>query len=154
MTAPEEPDDGRQLAEESALVEGAKKTALLVAGSAVQKYMTALAEEQEVIGVLSNLVMEVYAMESVLLRTLKKLSRNAPEACVTECDAARCYIYEAADRMESEARRGLARIAEGDTLRAQLGLLKRFLRRTPPDCIELKRRVANRALELNHYPMA
>jgi hypothetical protein len=56
--------------------------------------------------------------------------------------------------MESEARRGLSRIAEGDTLRAQLALLKRFLRRTPPDTVELKRRVANRALELNHYPFA
>ncbi|HLY61694.1 MAG TPA: acyl-CoA dehydrogenase family protein [Terriglobia bacterium] len=152
MSPPEETEDDRPLAEESALVEGAKKVALLVAGSAVQKYMTALADEQEVIGVLSNLVMEVYAMESVLLRTLKKLSKNRPESCATECDAARCHIYEAADRMESEARRGLARIAEGDTLRAQLGLLKRFLRRTPADTIELKRRVANRALELNHYP--
>ncbi|HEV2348704.1 MAG TPA: acyl-CoA dehydrogenase family protein [Terriglobia bacterium] len=154
MSPPEETEGGRPLAEESNLVEGAKKVALLVAGSAVQKYMTALADEQEVIGVLSNLVMEVYAMESVLLRTLKKLSKNSPESCATECHAARCYIYDAADRMESEARRGLARIAEGDTLRAQLGLLKRFLRRTPADSIELKRRVANRALELNHYPFA
>jgi alkylation response protein AidB-like acyl-CoA dehydrogenase len=154
MSPAEETPNEQPMAEESALVEGAKKAALLVAGSAVQKYMTALAEEQEVIGVLSNLVMEVYAMESALLRTLKKLSKNAPEACVTECDGARCYVYEAADRMESEARRGLARIAEGDTLRAQLGLLKRFLRRTPADSIELKRRVANRALELNRYPFA
>lgn len=154
MSPPEESEDGLPLAEESALVEGAKKAALLVAGSAVQKYMTALADEQEVVGVLSNLVMEVYAMESVLLRTLKKLSKNAPEACATQCAAARCCIHEAADRMESEARRGLARIAEGDTLRTQLGLLKRFLRRTPADTIEIKRRVANRALELNHYPFA
>jgi alkylation response protein AidB-like acyl-CoA dehydrogenase len=154
MSPPEAVDDDRPLAEESALVEGAKKVALLMAGSAVQKYMQALSEEQEVIGVLSNLVMDVYAMESTLLRTLKKLGKSSPESCVTECDAARCYIHEAADRMEMEARRGLARIAEGDTLRAQLALLKRFLRRTPPDTVELKRRVANRALELNHYPFA
>jgi len=56
--------------------------------------------------------------------------------------------------METEARRALARIAEGDTLRAHLALLKRFLRRTPADTIELKRRVASRALELNRYPFA
>ncbi len=154
MSPAEELPDDRPLADESALVEGAKKVALLVAGSAVQKYMQALADEQEVIGVLSNLVMEVYAMESALLRTLKKLSKCTPESCAAECDATRCYIYEAADRMESEARRGLARIAEGDTLRAQLALLKRFLRRTPADTVELKRRIANRALELNRYPFA
>jgi alkylation response protein AidB-like acyl-CoA dehydrogenase len=154
MAPPETSDDDQPLAAEAALVEAAKKVALLVAGSAVQKYMQALQDEQEVIGVLSNLVMEVYAMESALLRTLKKLSKNSAESCMAECDAARCYIHEAADRMELEARRGLARIAEGDTLRAQLALLKRFLRRTPADTIELKRRVANRALELNRYPFA
>ena len=142
------------LAEEAALVGGVKKVALLVAGSAAQKYMQALADEQEVIGILSNLVMEVYAMESVLLRTLKKIGRSSATDCATECDAARSYIYDAADRMELGARRALARIAEGDTLRAQLAVLRRFLRRTPPDSIELKRRVANRAIELQRYPFA
>ncbi len=142
------------LAEEAGLVGGSKKVALMVAGGAAQKYMQALADEQEVIGILSNLVMEVYAMESVLLRTLKKIGRRSATDCATECDAARSYIYDAADRMELEARRALARIAEGDTLRAQLAVLRRFLRRTPPDAIELKRRVANRAVEINRYPFA
>ncbi|MGD0696012.1 MAG: hypothetical protein ABSB82_14280 [Terriglobia bacterium] len=58
------------------------------------------------------------------------------------------------DHIEVEARRGLAHIAEGDTLRTQLALLRRFLRRTPADTIELKRRVAARALELSRYPFA
>ena len=142
------------LAEEAGLVGGAKKVALMVAGGAAQKYMQALADEQEVIGILSNLVMEVYAMESALLRTLKKIGARSATDCATECDAARSYIYDAADRMELEARRALARIAEGDTLRAQLAVLRRFLRRTPPDVIELKRRVANRAIELRRYPFA
>jgi hypothetical protein len=54
--------------------------------------------------------------------------------------------------MEIEARRGLARIAEGDTLRTHFSVLRRFLRRTPPDSIGLKRQLADRALELNRYP--
>jgi alkylation response protein AidB-like acyl-CoA dehydrogenase len=151
-------DDGFEaegpLAAESRLLEGAKKVVLLVAGSAVQRYLQALADEQEVIGVLSNLVIEVYAMESALLRTLKKISRSSQDACATECDAVSCYVYDALDRMETEARRALARIAEGDMLRTQIGVLRRFLRRIPPDTIELKRRVGNRALELNRYPFA
>lgn len=150
----EETLDDRPLAAEAALLEGAKKVALLVAGSAVQKYMQALADEQEVIGVLSSLVMDVYAMESALLRTQKKIGRSGPGACATEMDATRFFIYTAVERMEGEARRALSRIAEGDTLRAQLAVLRRFLRRTPPDTIELARRVANRAIELNHYPFA
>ena len=62
------------------------------------------------------------------------------------------YLHEAADRMEMEARRALARIAEGDTLRTQLSVLRRFLRRTPPDSIGLKRQLADRALEMSRYP--
>jgi alkylation response protein AidB-like acyl-CoA dehydrogenase len=150
----EELVDDQPLAEEIKLVEGAKKVALLVAGSAVQRFMMALEKEQEVIGALSNLVMDVYAMESVLLRTLKKLSAGAPETCAPPVAAARVFLYDACDHMEIEARRALARIAEGDTLRTQLAVLRRFLRRTPPDTIELRRQVADRALELNRYPFA
>ncbi|HEV2175855.1 MAG TPA: acyl-CoA dehydrogenase family protein [Terriglobia bacterium] len=148
----DEAEDQGPLAEEAAIVRGAKKAALLVAGSAAQRYLQVLSEEQEVIGVLSNCVIEVYAMESNLLRTLKKIGHSSVEACSTEIDATRSFIYDATDRIEVEARRALARIAEGDTLRSQFALLRRFLRRTPPDCIELKRRVANRALELVRYP--
>jgi alkylation response protein AidB-like acyl-CoA dehydrogenase len=142
------------LGEEAKLVEGAKKAALLVAGSALERFMMTLENEQEVIGALSNLVMDVFAMESVLLRTLKKLSASAPETCAAEVAAARVFIYNACDRMEVETRRALARIAQGDPLRTQLAMLRRFLRRTPPDTIELRRRVADRALELRRYPFA
>jgi alkylation response protein AidB-like acyl-CoA dehydrogenase len=144
--------DDQPLGEETKLVEGAKKVALLVAGSAVERFLMGLEKEQEVIGVLSNLVMDVYAMESLLLRTLKKLSARGTESCAAEVAATRVFIYDACDRTDVEARRALARIAEGDTLRAQLAMLRRFLRRTPPDTIELRRRVADRALELNRYP--
>jgi alkylation response protein AidB-like acyl-CoA dehydrogenase len=146
--------DDQPLGEETKLVEGAKKVALLVAGSAAQRFLMGLEKEQEVIGVLSNLVMDVYAMESLLLRTLKKLSARGSESCAAEVAAMRVFIYGACDRMEVEARRALARIAEGDTLRTQLAVLRRFLRRTPPDTIELRRRVADRALELHRYPFA
>jgi len=140
------------LAQEMQLLDGAKKVVLLLAGSAVQRYLQALAEEQEVVGVLSDLVMEVYAMESALLRTQKKLARPGAETCRAECDATRVCVCEAAVRMEQGARRALARMAEGDTLRMQLALLRRWLRHTPHDVIRLRRQLANRALELNRYP--
>jgi len=125
-----------------------------VAGSAVERFMMGLEKEQEVIGALSNLVMDVYAMESTLLRTLKKLSAGGPETCAPEVASTRVFLYDACDRMEIEARRALARITEGDTLRTQLAVLRRFLRHTPPDTIGLRRQVADRALELDRYPFA
>jgi alkylation response protein AidB-like acyl-CoA dehydrogenase len=152
MAPLEETDDDDPLAEEARLVQGAKRVLLQVAGSAVQRYMLALEHEQEVIGVISNLVMAVYAMESVLLRTQKKLAKTASQADEFGIAAARVCIHEAGDHVEIEARRALARIAEGDTLRTQLSVLRRFLRRTPPDSIGLKRQLADRALELSRYP--
>ena len=146
--------DEAPLAEEARLVEGVKKSALLVAGSAVRKYMMGLEKEQEIIGATSNLVMESYAMESALLRAGKKIEKSSPDGAAWDVDAARTYLHAAADRAESDARRALARIAEGDMLRTQLALLRRFLKRTPADTIGLKRRLADRALELNRYPFA
>jgi len=154
MSPAEETEAEGPLSEEARILAGAKKVVLLVAGGAMQRYMQALSEEQEVIGALSNLVMEVYAMESALLRAEKGIERTSAEACATEIDATRAFVFDAADRMEVEARRALARIAEGDMLRTQLAVLRRFLKRTPVDTIALKRRVANRALELNRYPFA
>ena len=148
----EELSEDGLLAAESRLLAGAKKVVLLVAGSALERYRQALADEQEVIAVLSNLVMEVYGMESAMLRTLKKAGRKGEAACGTEIAATRSYSYDAADRMETEARRALARISGGDTLRTQLAVLRRFLRRAPADTIELKRQVADRAIELGRYP--
>ncbi|MGO9272361.1 MAG: acyl-CoA dehydrogenase family protein [Terriglobia bacterium] len=154
MSPAEETEAEGPLSEEARILAGAKKVVLLVAGGAMQRYMQALSEEQEVIGALSNLVMDVYAMESALLRAEKGIERTSAEACATEIDATRAFVFDAADRMEVEARRALARIAEGDMLRTQLAVLRRFLKRTPVDTIALKRRVANRALELNRYPFA
>lgn len=149
----EAPEDDEPLGDVAALLEGARKAALLVAGSGVQKYLKALAEEQEVVAVISNLVMEIYAMESALLRTRKKIRKSSADACRTETDSTRIFAYEAADRIELEAKRALSRIAEGDVLRTQLAILRRFLRRTSPDVIGLKRQVAERAIELGRYPV-
>lgn len=151
MTPLEEGDDDAPLAPEARLVRGAKKVVLLVAGSAVQRFMLVLEQEQEVIGVLSNLVMAVYAMESVLLRAQQQLARASSSTEPMTAAACAC-IHQGADRMEIEARRGLARIAEGDTLRAQLSVLRRFLKRTPVDSIGLKRQLADQALEMGRYP--
>ena len=144
--------DEAPLAEEAALAAGAKKAVLLVAGAAVQKYLQALADEQEVVAAISSMVMETYAMESAVLRVRKH--GGAGEQAQAEADVAQIFIHEAAERLESSARTALAHIAEGDALRAQLAVLRRFLRRTTPDLVALKRRLADRALDLNRYPFA
>jgi alkylation response protein AidB-like acyl-CoA dehydrogenase len=140
------------LAEEERAVAGAKKTFLLAAGAAVQKYREQLAEQQEIVGALANLVMESYAMESSLRRAQKAVAARGEAAAAPIVDAARAFLYDAADRAEKEARTALAAVAEGDLLRTQLAVLRRFAKREPADTIALRRRIAAAVQVGNRYP--
>src|ERR1700724_1189086 len=130
------------LAGESRVVENAKKTFLQAAGGAMQKFREKLADEQELIGALSNVVMEIYAMESCVLRTQKAAAAKGESAAQTMIDAARVLINDAAERVEHEAKRAVAAGHEGDMLTTQMAVLKRFGKRPPVDTIALRRGVA------------
>jgi hypothetical protein len=67
-------------------------------------------------------------------------------------DATRALISDAADRIEREARTALAATLEGDALRTQIAVLRRFAKRDPIDTIALRRRVAAAVLVGDKYP--
>jgi len=140
------------LADEARVVANAKKMFLQAAGGAVQKFREKLADEQELIGALSNMVMEIYAMESCLLRAQKAAASKGEAASQTMRDAARVFINDAAERVEREARRSLAAVHEGDILTTQMAVLKRFAKRAPVDTIALGRRVAAAVEAQDRYP--
>src|SRR5258708_28820507 len=108
------------LAAESRVVANAKKMFLQAAGGAVQKYMQKLADEQELIGALSNMVMEIYGMESCLLRAQKAAAAKGESATQVMIDAARVFIHDAMERVEHEAKRAIATVNEGDMLTTQM----------------------------------
>jgi alkylation response protein AidB-like acyl-CoA dehydrogenase len=139
-------------AEEERAVAQAKKIFLLAAGAAVQKYREQLADQQEIVAALANCVMEIYAMESSVRRAQKAAGSRTGVASSVMADAARAYIYDAADRVEKEARTALVATAEGDTLRTQLAVLRRFAKHEPVDTIALRRRVADAVLAQDRYP--
>jgi alkylation response protein AidB-like acyl-CoA dehydrogenase len=141
------------LAGESRVVANAKKMFLQAAGGAVQKFREKLADEQELIGALSNMVMEIYAMESCLLRAQKAAAAKGEPASQTMIDAARVFINDAAERVEHEAKRAIAAIHEGDMLTTQMAVLKRFAKRAPVDTIALRRRVAAAVQSQDRYPL-
>jgi butyryl-CoA dehydrogenase len=118
----------------------------------VQRFREKLAEEQELIGALSNIVMEVYAMESCLLRAQKAAAAKGESATQTMIDAARVFIADAAERVEHEAKRSIAAVHEGDMLTTQMAVLKRFGKRAPVDTISLRRRVAAAVQSQDRYP--
>ncbi|MGB0035919.1 MAG: acyl-CoA dehydrogenase family protein [Candidatus Acidiferrales bacterium] len=138
-------------AEEERSLAQSKKVFLLAAGTAVQKFREQLAEQQEIVASLSNIVMDVYAMESSLRRAQKSAASRGNAAGVM-ADAARAFIYDAMDRVEKEARTALVATVEGDTLTTQLAVLRRFAKHAPVDSIALRRRVADAVLAQDRYP--
>jgi len=141
------------LADEARVVANTKKMFLQAAGGAVQKFREKLADEQELIGALSNVVMEIYAMESCLLRAQKAAAARGESATQTMIDAARVFINDAAERVEHEAKRAIAAIHEGDMLTTQMAVLKRFAKRAAVDTIALRRRVAAAVQSQDRYPL-
>jgi alkylation response protein AidB-like acyl-CoA dehydrogenase len=138
-------------AEEEKSLEQAKKIFLLASGTAMQKFREQLAEQQEIVAALANIVMDAYAMESTLRRA-QKASAARGEAASVMGDAARAFIYDAMDRVEKDARTALTATAEGDTLITQLAVLRRFAKHAPLDTIAIRRRVAAAVLAQDRYP--
>ena len=141
------------LAGEARVVANSKKMFLQAAGGAVQKFREKLADEQELIGALSNVVMEIYAMESCMLRAQKAAATKGEPASQNLIDSARVFINDAAERVEHEAKRAIAAIHEGDMLTTQMAVLKRFAKRAPLDTIALRRRVAAAIQSQDRYPL-
>jgi butyryl-CoA dehydrogenase len=140
------------LAEEARVIANAKKMFLQAAGGAVQKFREKLADEQELIGALANMVMEIYAMESCLLRAQKAAANKGEAASSAMIDAARVFIADAAERVDHEAKRAIAGVHEGDMLITQLAVLKRFGKRPAVDTIALRRRISAAVQAQDRYP--
>jgi alkylation response protein AidB-like acyl-CoA dehydrogenase len=140
------------LAEEARVIANCKKIFLQAAGGAMQKYRETLAEEQELIAALANIVMEIYAMESSLLRAQKAATNKGEAAASVMIDAVRVFISDAAERVDHEAKRALAAVHEGDMLTTQLAVLRRFGKRPTVDTIALRRRVAAAVQAQDRYP--
>ncbi|HET7105435.1 MAG TPA: acyl-CoA dehydrogenase family protein [Candidatus Acidoferrum sp.] len=140
------------LAEEARTIANCKKMFLQAAGGAVQKFREKLADEQELIGALANIVMEVYAMESTLLRAQKAAAGKGESASSVMIDATRVFIADAAERADHEAKRAIAAVHEGDMLTTQMAVLKRFGKRPAIDTIALRRRVAAAVQSQDRYP--
>jgi alkylation response protein AidB-like acyl-CoA dehydrogenase len=136
--------------EQTKLVSNAKKIALFTVGIAYQKYLNALEEQQEIVAALTDIGMNVFAMESVLLRTAKLAAAGKGEIARDMCAV---FLHEAMEIVESSARAVLAASSEGDALRTNLAVLKRFTKSEPVNAIALRRNVAARLLEAERYTL-
>ena len=139
------------LEKEQKMVGHAKKMGLLAAGAATQKYMDKLANEQEVVALIADIIIEIFAMESALLRSLKKIQKEGEEKSKIHIAATRVYINDSFPRVDVMAKQVFAAISEGEELRTQLMGLKKFARFTPINTIALRREVADSIIPVARY---
>jgi len=143
-------DAGELLAREGEVLAAVKKIALFAAGVASQRFMAALQEQQEVMADLADIITQVYALESSLLRARKLAGRSAGEVAAA---MTALLADETMGLAENAARRVLAACAEGDLLRTQLAILRRLARFTPADSVALSRTVARHCIGVEKYPL-
>jgi alkylation response protein AidB-like acyl-CoA dehydrogenase len=141
------------LADEQKLVASAKKIGLFAAGAATQKYMQAIQDQQEIMGAIADIVIEVYAMETAVLRTMKIIAAQGEGAAALPIAMTRVYLAQAMEKTESAARKVIAAVAEGDMLRTQLAILRRLAKHDPYNTIELRQRIAQKVIERGRYAL-
>jgi alkylation response protein AidB-like acyl-CoA dehydrogenase len=154
LAGPSTADDTEGLlAEEQKLVASMKKLGLFAAGAATQKYMQAIQDQQEIMGAIADMTMEVYAMESALIRAQKIATSQGEAAASLPIAATKLYLAKAADRIESAARKVIAAVADGDMLRTQLSILRRLAKHDPYNVIELQQQIAQKIVDRGRYAL-
>lgn len=145
-------EDTSLLAAETKLAQNAKKVALMVLGTAAQKYMMGLADQQEILLNCADIIMDAYQMETAILRARKYAGANGEEAAGRYIDMASVYCNDAIQRVDARAKNTVAAIAEGDEGRTLLIALKRFTKNNSPvNTIAARQRIADTLIAANTY---
>ncbi|MFH1755101.1 MAG: acyl-CoA dehydrogenase family protein [Candidatus Latescibacterota bacterium] len=149
----EEEENEGLLSAESRVVAKAKKIALLAAGTAVQKYMDKLGDEQGILGNIADILIEIYGMESAVLRTLKIAAARGEDVAALPAQMTQLYIYDAMGKIDLWAKEVLAASAKGDELRTMLAALRRFTRYALVDTLRLRLAIADWFIEKEKYEL-
>ncbi len=144
-------EDESVLAAEMKLARNAKKIALLTLGTAAQKYLAKLSEQQEILMGVADIIMDAYAMESAILRAQKLHRAQGEAAAARYLDMVQVFCSDAAGRVETRAKTTLAAMAEGDELRTLLAALRRFAKHTPVNTVAARQRIADVMIKANKY---
>jgi alkylation response protein AidB-like acyl-CoA dehydrogenase len=145
-------EDETVLAAELKLAANAKKIALMVLGTAAQKYKLSLQDQQEVLLNAADIIIDAYQMETAILRAQKLAEKGAKEGAARQIDMAQVFCNDAIQRIEMKAKNTIAAMSEGDELRTMLAALKRFTKNNfPVNTIAARQRIADTLITANKY---
>ncbi len=140
-------------AKEKKMITNFKKAILMTAGAAVQKLMTKLENEQEILMNIADMAIETFHAESAFLRASKLADQRGEAASRFEIDVMRTYLYDAADHIHKSGKDAINGFADGDEQRMMLLGLRRFTKSEPFNSKEARRRIAAKLIADNKYPL-
>lgn len=144
-------DEGSALGKEKKALENLKKAGLMIAGAAVQKLMTRLKDEQEILMHLADMLIEVYITESAVLRAEKLIAMKGEEAARLHVLMAKINLYVALEKIAWAGKQAIYAFAEGDEMRMMLMGLKRFTKTEPFNLKNARREIADHLLSKNEF---
>jgi alkylation response protein AidB-like acyl-CoA dehydrogenase len=144
-------EDTALFAPEKKAIKNMKKSVLMAAGAAAQKFADKLANEQEILMNLADICILTYLAESALLRTEKLISIRGEEACKAQIDITRVYLNDALDKVNHAGKNAINAMATGDEQRMLLMGLKRYTKIAPFNTKDARRRIAAKLIEANQY---
>ena len=148
----ETPDYSELFAEEKEMVVKLKKSFLMVAGAAVQKYGMDLDAHQQLLMAAADMLIEIYMAESTILRTEKMAKKDGEDKANIQIAMAKLYLYKAVDVVNLKGKESIISFAEGDEQRMMLMGLRRFTKYTNmPNIVGLREIITSKLVSENDY---
>ncbi|MAZ30660.1 MAG: acyl-CoA dehydrogenase [Flavobacteriales bacterium] len=139
------------LGEEKKSLKKLKKAILMVSGTAAQKLGEKLATEQEIMMNIADMIIEVFMLESAILKTEKLITKHGEKNNQEKISICINYLYHTAEEVSKNGKEALYALAEGDEQKMLLMGLKRFTKLSPTNLKEHRRSIAKRLIEANEY---
>ena len=148
---PVDSDEPNRLDAQKKLIQMAKKTILFVFGMAYERHGKELREEQELIGIISDMIIEVYAIESVLLRSQKMLNGKKPEKGTIPAKMTKVLFHDSLERIGFLATRALEAMEDGESLERHIKMIRRLMVSPPINTVTLRRDIADEMIRYGRY---
>jgi len=140
-------------AEEKNLLQNLKKAMLMITGAAVQTFGPKFDKEQQIILALSDILIEIYMIESAILRTEKNCERFGIDSQKNQIEMTQLYLFDAIEKINSKGKEAIVSFAEGAQLKGMIAGLKQYTKyQNYPNVVALRRNVAATLIEENKYP--
>lgn len=147
----DEVDEAVPFIAEKTTIQNLKTLFLILAGAGVQKYMNKLVDEQEILMASADVAIQIFAMESAVLRAEKIIGTLSSAKQEQLRAAVKVAVFNATEVAASAAKKGAYMVEEGDTLTMLLSGVRRFSKYDATGLLQAKRTLAAAASEAEKY---